>query len=119
MNIGVIGGVARNDEIFIFGVLANFVKPEDTIISGGAEGVDSIARMFAKAYNLELIEYLPENVKEIPYGSSAFKERNKQIADKSDIIIAFPSVSSRGTWFTVGEARKRNKRIVVFEETKK
>ena len=48
----------------------------DTIVSGGAMGVDTYAREYAKMKGLKLIEFFPNYEK---YGKCAPLERNKLI----------------------------------------
>lgn len=58
----------------------------ETIVSGGAKGVDTYAREFALKHNLVLIEFLPEYDK---YGKGAPLVRNKLIVDNCDCVLAF------------------------------
>lgn len=53
----------------------------DTIVSGGARGASTYAREFAKAHNLQLVEYFPDYDK---YGKVAPLVRNKLIVGNSD-----------------------------------
>ena len=65
----------------------------DTIVSGGARGADTYARLFAHQHNLKLVEYLPEYDK---YGRQAPLIRNRLIVENCDCLIAFwDGVSSR------------------------
>lgn len=65
----------------------------DTIVSGGAIGADTYARLFAQQHNLKLVEYLPEYDK---YGRQAPLIRNRLIVKNCDCLIAFwDGVSSR------------------------
>ena len=46
-----------------------------------------------------------------------YLDRNKNIVDKTDMLIAFPGsteVKRSGTWATVRYARKKNKRIILI-----
>ena len=84
----------------------------DTIISGGARGADTYARLFAKEHNLELIEYLPEYDK---YGKVAPLIRNKLIVEACDCLIAFWDGNSRGTKFTLDYAKECGKPIKIVK----
>lgn len=84
----------------------------DTIISGGARGADTYARLFAKEHNLTLIEYLPEYDK---YGKQAPLIRNKQIVEACDCLIAFWDGNSRGTKFTLDYAKECGKPIKIVK----
>lgn len=83
----------------------------DTIISGGAKGADSLAEQFAKQFNFNLIVHKPEWKK---YGKAAGPMRNKLIIEDADAVVAFPTISSKGTHSSMELARKANKRLEVM-----
>lgn len=82
------------------------------IVSGGARGVDAMARRLADELGVALIEYPPT-----PHspGTRAYalacKRRNQQIADRLrvayDEAIAFPGPDSKGTWDCVRRIKAR------------
>lgn len=82
----------------------------DTIVSGGAKGADTYAREFAKAHNLQLVEYLPDYA---TYGKGAPLVRNKLIVENSDCVLAFWDGKSRGTKFTLDYAKQLGKPIKI------
>lgn len=59
----------------------------DVIISGGAEGLDSLARKFANEEKITLIEHLPDWKR---YGKRAGPIRNQLIVNDATYMIAFP-----------------------------
>ncbi len=81
--------------------------PEGTteIISGGARGIDTVARNYALEHGIKLTEYLPEYEK---YSKAAPLKRNITIIENADIMLAFWDGNSRGTKFVIDECRKRN-----------
>lgn len=79
------------------------IKP-DIIVSGGATGVDTLAKEYAIKNNIPIIEFLPEYDK---YGRKAPLMRNIQIVDNCDFLLAFWNGNSRGTKFTIDLAIKR------------
>ena len=83
----------------------------DTIVSGGARGADTYAKLFAQKHNLTLIEYLPEYDK---YGKSAPLIRNKLIVENSDCVLAFWDGKSRGTKFTLDYAAQLGKPVKII-----
>ena len=111
--VGVVGGRARNDRDFIFRTLDDFVKPGDVIVSGGASGVDTLAKEYSIKKNLELREFLPDQGK-YP-DTNPYLGRDEVIAKTADVLLAFPSKESSGTWYTVRFAQKLGKRVIVFE----
>ena len=73
------------------------------IVSGGADGADSLAALYAKETNIPLLEFFPQWDK---YKRSAPFVRNKQIVRASDVIIAFWGGNSRGTKHSLDYAKK-------------
>lgn len=84
----------------------------DTIVSGGARGADTYARLFAQQHNLKLVEYLPEYDK---YGRQAPLIRNKLIVENCDCLIAFWDGVSRGTKYTIDYATKMGKPVKIVQ----
>lgn len=82
----------------------------DTIVSGGARGADTYARLFAQQYGLKLVEFLPEYNK---YGIKAPLIRNKLIVENCDCLIAFWDGASRGTKYTIDYAMKLGKPVKI------
>lgn len=82
------------------------------IISGGATGIDTCAREFARARGLKFTEFLPNYKK---YGRGAPLKRNLQIIDYADAVIAFWDGKSRGTKYVIDQCKGRNKRITVYK----
>jgi len=75
--------------------LAEYLPDNTTeIISGGARGVDSIARRYAIENDIPLTEFLPEYER---YGRSAPLYRNQDIVDNADFVLAFWDGLSPGT----------------------
>lgn len=107
MRIGIIGSRSiHNLE------LEDFLPEQITqIISGGARGIDTIAKQYATTHNIPLLEFLPEYKK---FHRAAPLKRNLQIIEHSDIVIAFWDGCSRGTAFTVTQCQKRNVPITVY-----
>lgn len=80
------------------------------IISGGAKGIDTYAKLFAGRHHIPLMEYLPEYSH---YGRKATLRRNTQIVKEASIVIAFPSLDSKGTFHSIREAERLSKRLIV------
>ena len=58
----------------------------DEIVSGGAKGVDTCAREYARAQGIKLTEFLPAYEK---YGRNAPLRRNREIIAYADTVLAF------------------------------
>jgi hypothetical protein len=91
----------------------NKLKP-DEIVSGGAQGVDRMAKDVADRDNFCYIEFLPNWNK---YGKRAGAVRNKQIVDYCDKLIAFWDGKSKGTKISIDMAEKAGKLLNVYYET--
>lgn len=111
MKIAVGGSRRRRDMMFIFARLDDFARKGDVIISGGAPGVDRLARGYAWKRGLKFKEHLPENDT-----AAARRRRNRRIVGEADVLLAFPGTSKKdGTWHAVRLARKARKRTAVWE----
>lgn len=81
------------------------------IVSGGARGVDTSAREYARAHGLPCVEFLPEYAK---YGRAAPLKRNLQIIEYADEVLAFWDGKSRGTAYVIRQCRERRIPCKVF-----
>ena len=82
------------------------------VIHGAAKGADMLADDCAKELGLE-IEAYPANWKR--HGRAAGPIRNKVMLKKSqpDLIIAFPTLGSKGTWDMVRKAQKAGVEVIL------
>jgi len=99
------------------------------IVSGGQkDGADGYAKKFALEFNMNYVEFPPAHYSwnmhcklsatqyNKPYYVSNYFKRNKQIAEYSDIVIAFipDGVESRGTMNTIEYAKKEKKMVKIL-----
>ena len=99
------------------------------IVSGGQrDGADGYAKKFALEFDLDYIEFPPAHYNwnmhcKLPateynkqYFVTNYFKRNKQIAEYSDIIVAFipEGIESRGTMNTIEYAKKEKKLIQII-----
>ena len=80
------------------------------VISGGARGIDSIAFQTAASAGIRNLQIFPDR-KTFPgkLVLKAFQERNKQIVDNCDILLAIWDGKSHGTKNTLAYAQRVNK----------
>ena len=91
--------------------------PDDTIvITGGADGVDSIAEGAARKRGLEVIIYRPDWD---TFGRAAGPIRNRKIVNDCDKLVAFWDGSSAGTKNSISLASKDGKLEKVFKDKNK
>ena len=83
----------------------------DTIISGGAKGVDELAEKYADSHKLSKIILRP---KYHLYRRSAPLKRNDEMVEMADKILVIWDGVSRGTKHTIDYAKKLNKDINVI-----
>jgi Predicted Rossmann fold nucleotide-binding protein involved in DNA uptake len=75
------------------------------MVSGGAIGVDTLAREAAAARGLPFTEFLPDYES---LGARAPLARNIKMIEHADMVLAFWDYKSRGTAFTIKECLARN-----------
>lgn len=83
----------------------------DTIVSGGAKGIDTIAVQVADNWGIKS-EIYPADWKQ--YGKSAGIIRNKQIVEAADKVMAFWDGESKGTKNTIYVALQLKKNLEVI-----
>ncbi len=83
-----------------------------SIVSGGAQGVDTMAERYAKEHKIKM-QVLPANWQK--HGKSAGYIRNVDIVKLSDVVVAFPMGDSKGTRHTINIAMKEKKLVYMFE----
>jgi len=81
------------------------------IVSGGAKGVDTSAREYARKHNIKLTEFLPKYSR---YGRAAPLKRNLQIIEYADLVLAFWDGKSHGTEFVIKYCKKQGVPVSVF-----
>ena len=111
----------------IFQIKENYIDAE--IVSGGQkDGADGYAKKFTLEFDMKYVELppahyswnmhckLPATKYNKPYYVTNYFKRNKQIAEYSDIIVAFipEGVNSRGTMNTIEHAKKEKKLIKIL-----
>jgi phosphoribosylpyrophosphate synthetase len=108
MKIGIVGS-REFPQLNLVDTFISDLPDNITIVSGGARGVDAMARECAEKYGLSYIEYLPDlsNCQEKREYTEAYYKRNQQIVDHSDLIVAFTEKTSGGTWDTIKRARQK------------
>ena len=78
------------------------------IVSGGAKGVDTLAKEYAKKHNIKYTEFLPDYS---TYKKGAPLKRNRAIAEYADCCLAFWNGKSNGTEYTINCFNLLNKKI--------
>lgn len=119
MKVGVVGSRSFTDfdtfedQLSLILYESNIKDP--VIISGGAIGVDSMAKQYAKKYTLNFVEFNPyfKLDKAAEFSARHFFVRNRQIVYNSDIIIAFWDGKSKGTKHSIDYANKLGRKVII------
>jgi len=109
MSLGIVGYRYFNNYSYFKECLKNF-KNIKRIVSGGANGTDTMAEIYAKEMNIPITFHKPEWDK---YGKKAGPIRNKLIVEDSDVVIAFLHYKSIGTINTINICKRLNKKCIV------
>lgn len=86
-------------------------KDIDTIISGGAAGIDTLAENFADKHRLSKIILKPNYS---IYGKAAPIKRNEEMVRMADKILIVWNGKSKGTKSTINFAEKLNKSLEII-----
>lgn len=84
----------------------------DAVISGGANGVDSLAEQYADLHRISKLIIRPRY--EL-YGRVAPLKRNEQMVDMADAVLVIWDGHSKGTQYTLKYAEKMNKPITLVQ----
>lgn len=112
MNIAIVGNREGWTYREIKDILTKYdITNSDTIVSGGARGVDAFAETYAKEVGCNIKIFLPDSRQSIP---ERYFNRNRLIVDYSDIIIAFDKKKEHsGTKYTIEYARTKGKCVFL------
>lgn len=86
----------------------------DQVVSGGARGADSLAQRWAKEKDLSFVCFPPKEA-EHPSFRAACLARNTQIVNASQLLVAFPSRQSKGTWDSIRKAENKQIPCIVID----
>ena len=113
MRVAVVGSRDFNDYKILCAVIDELrtIYKFTAIVSGGANGADSLAEKYAEDNNIEM-KVFPAKWKEL--GKKAGYVRNIEIWDDSDMGVAFWDGKSRGTAHSFDISKRQNKKLYVF-----
>lgn len=111
MKIAVVGSRDFPDQGMVVDFVAS-LPPDWTVVSGGARGPDRWAIEAARQLGMLYVEHLAQWE---TLGKAAGLERNKVIADDSDVMVGFWDGSSRGTLHAISQMQKRRKAALLLK----
>lgn len=109
MDVAIVGSRTGFTKDYVFNILNSYNKKIETVISGGAMGVDTFAEEWANLNNKKFIKIRPEDASV----KSDYIKRNIYIIHNSDLVIAFWDGISRGTKFVIDYCNKHNFKIII------
>lgn len=116
IKVVVAGGRDFNDYEILDKTLVEILKSkgrpsEIEIVCGGARGADALGEKFAKKRKCK-IKYFPADWDR--FGKSAGYRRNAEMADHSDVLVAYWDQKSRGTMHMIDLAKKKGLEVHVI-----
>lgn len=121
MRVAIVGSRSITDQgcvIDAISKIAGDLPPSEiTIVSGGARGVDSVARKVAETMNMDFILFKPYHLVDnsVEYSPKFFFVRNKQIADNSDHVAIIWDGVSKGSEHMIKYCKKKGKAYTIFQ----
>ena len=104
--------IAGSRSITDFDISGYIPENTDTIIAGGAAGIDTLAEEYADKHRLSKMIIRPKyNL----YHKSAPLKRNEEMIEMADKILVIWDGKSKGTKYTIDYAKKLNKEITVID----
>lgn len=87
----------------------------ELIISGGADGVDTIAEKYSDKHKISKLILRPNYSR---YKRSAPLKRNEEMVDIADSVLVIWDERSKGTLHTIRYAQKKEKnlQLIIYKE---
>lgn len=111
MKLAVIGSKQFTDYSKLKSVLDS-ISGISVIISGGAQGTDTLAKHYSFQNKIEFLEFPPDYKK---YGNKAKHIRDRKIVEHCDRVIAFWDGNCDGTKYTMNYARQQDKSVTIIK----
>lgn len=93
--------------------LSHYISSDvDAIISGGANGIDSLAEKYADDHRIS--KYILRPRYDL-YGRAAPLRRNEEMIDMCDAILVIWDGHSKGTQYSIKYAKKKDKPITLVQ----
>ena len=83
----------------------------DTIISGGAQGIDRLAEQYADTHRLSKYIVRPQYQR---YGRAPPIKRNESMVEIADAVLIVWDGQSKGTQHTIDYAKTQNKPLTLL-----
>ena len=103
--------IAGSRGITSFDLFEYITEDVDTILTGGAKGIDTIAEEYADSHGIKKTIIKPQYDR---YGKGAPMVRNKELVNLCDKALIIWDGVSKGTKFTADFAKKMNKEVTII-----
>jgi predicted Rossmann fold nucleotide-binding protein DprA/Smf involved in DNA uptake len=131
--VGIVGARIYTNKLkvkeFVFNLKEKFGDDVEIVSGGQSKGADGYAKKFALEFDMNYVEFPPKHYtynqhcildrKEYgkPYRVTNYFDRNKEIAEYSDYLVAFipEGYKSNGTLDTISHAQKMKKKVVILD----
>lgn len=110
--VAVVGSRAFKDYNFLKKKLDTVKDRISMLVSGGAEGADSLADRWAKDNGKSILIHYSDWKQ---WGKRAGMIRNKKIVRDADIVVAFWDGSSVGTQSSIKLAKELKKQLIIVD----
>ena len=130
--VGIVGSRTytnrRKIKEFVYKLKEKFDDKVEIVSGGQLKGADGFAKKFALEFDMKYVEFPPRHytynqhciLDESHYGKryypKNFFDRNKQIVEYTDYIVAFmiKDKQTSGTMNTIETAQKMNKKVIIL-----
>ena len=102
--------IAGSRSIKVFDLAPYISEAVDTIISGGASGIDALAEKYADRHKISKYILRPHYER---FGRAAPLRRNEEMVDLADAVLVVWDGKSRGAKHTVSYAKKMKKPVTL------
>lgn len=110
MKLAIVGSRGFDNYELMSESLEIYVGMATLVISGGAQGADSLGAKWGRENNLPIQIFLPDWEK---HGKSAGYKRNIDIVKNADVVVAFWDGESKGTKHSMDIAEEMGIKLVT------
>lgn len=117
----IVGSRSIDKAEFVFPLIDHFIKDHcvgnPVLISGGARGVDSLVKEYAKTKGIDFIEFIPYHIldKSVEFSNRYFFTRNRQMIQNADKVLAIWDGESTGTQHAIRYSQKIGVPVMVLK----
>tara|TARA_R100000781_G_scaffold11374_1_gene10427 strand:+ start:2093 stop:2467 length:375 start_codon:yes stop_codon:yes gene_type:complete len=110
MKLAIIGSRSITDDAFVLKTVNNYVMDNmpSVILKGDGKGIDPAVNHFAKAHEIDIVNFLPHHLLDAStsFSSKYFFIRTKQLLNNADELLAIWDTKSKGTEYAIKYAQK-------------